>query len=209
MRNQLRILPWNYLKRIVIVDKELGMVEYEAGQCVVCELNRNRLNPVFARGDNTDFMICGMVPGPDENKAGLPFVGRSGQLLDVILSDVQLLNKVYITNIVKCALTPGIPLKQEWIDGCILFLLAQIGRLKPKVIMTLGADATNGLLGNLLDTKIGDLRGRAHDYMGTHVVPTYHPSYLLRGGSVQHKHYSRVKEDFELAKFIWEDKQNG
>jgi len=191
------------------MDKQLEMVEHRAGKCTLCDLNSNRIKPVFARGDLTDFMICGMVPGPDENKVGLPFVGRSGQLLDVILSDMQLLNKVYITNIVKCALTPGIPLQQQWIDNCILYLLAQISRLKPKVILTLGADATNGLLGNPLDTKIGDLRGRAHDYMGTHVVPTYHPSYLLRGGGVQHKQYGRVKEDFEMAKFIWEDKTNG
>lgn len=191
------------------MDKELDMVVYRAGKCTLCDLHSNRINPVFARGDQTDFMICGMVPGPDENKAGLPFVGKSGKLLDVILSDTQLLGKVYITNIVKCALTPGIPLQQDWIDSCILYLLAQISRTKPKVILTLGADATNGLLGNPLDTKIGDLRGRAHDYMGTHVVPTYHPSYLLRGGGVQHKHYSRVKEDFDMAKFIWEDKQNG
>lgn len=191
------------------MTQALKMVEERAGVCTLCELNSNRINPVFARGNTTDFMICGMVPGPDENKVGVPFIGRAGQLLDVILGDVQLLDKVYITNIVKCALTPGIPLKQDWIDNCIMFLLAQIGKTRPKVIMTLGADATNGLLGNPLDTKIGDLRGRAHGYMGTHVVPTYHPSYLLRGGGVNHKQYSKVIEDFELAKFIWEDKQNG
>lgn len=193
-------------KQSVIVDKELEMVEYRAGKCTLCELHNNRLNPVFARGSSADFMICGMVPGPDENKAGSPFVGRAGKLLDVILEEIALLNKVYITNIVKCALKPGIPLQQDWIDSCILYLLAQISKIKPKVIMTLGADATNGLLGNPLNTKIGDLRGRAHDYMGTHIVPTYHPSYLLRGGGVEHKHYGRVIEDFELAKFIWEDK---
>ena len=188
------------------MDKQLEMIEHRASKCTLCELNTNRIKPVFARGDVTDFMICGMVPGPDENEGGLPFIGRSGQLLDVILSDMQLLNQVYITNIVKCALKPGIPLQQDWIDNCILYFLAQVSRIKPKVILTLGADATNGLLGNPLDTKLGDLRGRAHAYMGTHVVPTYHPSYLLRGGGVQHKHYSRVREDFELAKFIWGDK---
>jgi DNA polymerase len=183
------------------------MVEYRASTCTLCDLYYNRIKPVFARGEHTDFMICGMVPGPDENEIGMPFVGKAGKLLDVILSDTQLLDKVYITNIVKCALKPGIPLQQNWIDNCIIYLLAQISRIQPKVILTLGADATNGLLGNPLDTKIGDLRGKAHDYMGTHIVPTYHPSYLLRGGGVQHKHYGRVKEDFELAKFIWEDKQ--
>lgn len=188
------------------MSEDLSMVEQQAAICTACELYAHRIKPVFARGAAVDFMICGMVPGPDENKVGRPFVGRAGQLLDAILDDVQLTNKVYITNIVKCALKPGIPLKQDWIDSCLVFLLAQIALIKPKVILTLGADSTNGLLGNALDTKIGDLRGRAYDYMGTHVVPTYHPSYLLRGGGTQHKQYSRVKEDFELAKFIWEDK---
>lgn len=189
------------------MHQDLKIITYACSICTLCELHQGRIQPVFDRGNYTDFMVCGMVPGPDENKAGMPFVGRAGRLLDVILNDTQLLNKVYITNIVKCALTPGIPLKQDWIDNCTVYLLAQIARIKPKVIMTLGADATNGLLGNPLDTKIGDLRGRAHNYMSTHVVPTYHPSYLLRGGGVRHKQYDRVKEDFELAKFIWEDKQ--
>jgi len=186
------------------MSQELDMVEGRAAVCTLCELNSNRIKPVFSRGDTTDFMICGMVPGPAENRAGVPFIGRSGQLLDVILDEVQLVGKVYITNIVKCALTPGVPLKQEWIDSCIIFLLAQIGKTRPKVIVTLGADATNGVLGNPLDTKVGDLRGKAHVYMGTHVVPTYHPSYLLRGGGVNHKQYSKVIEDFKLAKNIWE-----
>ena len=189
------------------MDERLLMVEKRAAGCTLCELHTNRIKPVFSRGDSTGFMVLGMVPGPDENEAGSPFVGRAGNLLDIILGDTDLIGKVYITNIVKCALKPGIALKQDWIDNCILYLLAQISRLQPKIILTLGADATNGLLGNPLDTKIGDLRGRAHDYMGTHVVPTYHPSYLLRGGGVQHKQYSKVIEDFELAKFIWEDKQ--
>jgi DNA polymerase len=185
---------------------DLLMVEEVASKCALCELHCNRINPVFSRGPASDFVICGMIPGPDENKAGSPFVGRSGQLLDMILNRLHLADCVYITNIVKCALSPGISLKQEWIDSCIVYLLAQLELLAPKVVITLGADATNGLLGNPLATKIGDLRGKAHSYMGIHVVPTYHPSYLIRGGGTEHRHYGRVKEDFELAKFIWQAK---
>ena len=188
------------------MDKDLINVEYVAGKCELCELSSNRMTPVFARGEETDFMVCGMVPGNEENRVGIPFIGRAGQLLDIILDDIGMHDKVYITNIVKCALKPGIPLKQDWIDHCIVYLLAQISRLKPKVILTLGADATNGLLGYSLDTMIGGVRGKQLDYMGTHVVPTYHPSYLLRGGGVKHKYYSRVVDDFKLAKNIWETK---
>lgn len=188
---------------------DLDTVEQHAAACTMCELNINRIKAVFARGNSSDFIICGMVPGPDENKIGSPFVGRAGQLLDIILDQTELTDKVYITNIVKCALKPGISLQQDWIDNCIQYLLAQIFILQPKVIITLGGDATNGLLGLPLDTKIGQLRGKAHDYLDMYVVPTYHPSYLIRGGGVQHKQYDKVIEDFELAKFIWEDKKNG
>jgi len=189
------------------MDQVLNTIEQAASECRLCQLCNNRIKPVFARGSFTDFIICGMVPGPAENRAGTPFIGRAGQLLDTILIESHLADRVYITNIVKCALKPGISLKQEWIDSCIIYLLGQIAQLQPKVILTLGADATNGLLGNPLDTKIGDLRGKAHNYMNTHVVPTYHPSYLVRSGGTEHKHYNRVLEDFELAKFIWEDKR--
>lgn len=186
---------------------ELHTAEKAASECTHCALHQNRIKPVFARGVCIDFMICGMVPGPDENKAGFPFVGRSGQLLDVILEQTELVDKVYITNIVKCALKPGISLQQEWIDQCLAYLLVQIIELNPKVIITLGGDATNGLLGLPLDTKMKDLRGKVHEHLNIHVVPTYHPSYLLRGGGKKHKQYESVIKDFELAKFIWEDKR--
>lgn len=185
---------------------DLQLAEFTAGQCELCSLHTNRLSPVFARGPETDIMICGMVPGPEENKAGIPFIGRAGQLLDKILDDVGLLDKVYITNTVKCALRPGIPLKQDWIDHCLPYLIIQINELRPKVIITLGADATNGLLGQPLDTKIGNMRGVPTHHLNTNVVPTYHPSYLLRGGGTRHKHYNRVIKDFEMAKYVWEDR---
>jgi DNA polymerase len=190
------------------VFEGLKNVEYAASICTLCELHQGRIKPVFAKGDpRSRFLICGMVPGPEENKEGVPFVGRAGGMLGVILAEVGLPG-VYITNFVKCALKPGIPLTQHWIDCCSPFILTQILAIQPKIIITLGADSTNALLGLPLDTKIGSTRGRAHEYFNTHVVPTYHPSYLIRGGGIKHKHYGRVIEDFELAKFIWEDKKD-
>jgi DNA polymerase len=155
-------------------------------------------------------MIIGMVPGPEENEIGLPFVGPAGKLLESILNAIDIHSEdVYITNTVKCALKPGIPLKEEWITACISFLISQIYLIRPNVIITLGADATNALLGLPLDTKIGDFRGKAAKYMGSqiYVVPTYHPSYLLRGGGQQHKHYSTVIKDFVFALEIAESEK--
>jgi DNA polymerase len=147
-------------------------------------------------------MICGMVPADEENKAGVPFVGRAGQLLDKILIEVGLNSDfdVYITNLVKCYLRAGLPLQQEWIDSCLPYIISQVGIIKPKVIITLGKDASFTLAA--LDNKltIGKVRGRVFDYLGgSKIVPTFHPSYLLRGGGENHRSYSDVIEDFLLA----------
>jgi DNA polymerase len=180
----------------------LNYIQGIAAECSLCSLYKNRKMPVFARGSGkSGIMIIGMVPGPEENEVGIPFVGPAGKLLEIILNSIDIpSNDVYITNTVKCALSPGIPLKEEWITSCIPFLISQIYLIRPNVIITLGADATNALLGLPLDTKIGDFRGKASKYMDQiYVVPTYHPSYLLRGGGQRHKHYSTVIKDFSFA----------
>jgi uracil-DNA glycosylase family 4 len=190
---------------------DLEQLEKAAAGCVSCELCEGRLNPVFAKGNfKSTVMICGMVPADEENKAGLPFVGRAGHLLDEILIDAGwALNDVYITNLVKCYLAAGLPLKSNWIDSCLPYLITQIGLIKPKVIITLGKDASSTLLA--IDSKIalGTIRKqRVYEYApGIKVIPTYHPSYLLRGGGKGHKSYSSVIDDFLLAKELSLDNQ--
>jgi DNA polymerase len=185
---------------------DLQKLETVAASCDLCNLHEGRINPVFAKGNpNSKIMICGMVPAHEENQAGIPFVGRAGKLLDDILLDVQWsLDNVYITNIVKCCLSPGISLKQPWIDACLPYLITQIGNIRPKVIITLGKDAACGLLG--IDTKVALGRIRKENVHGygrdIKVVATYHPSYLLRGGGKNHKNYLDVVEDFLLAEEI-------
>lgn len=184
---------------------DLEQLQTIAASCTLCSLHEGRLNPVFAKGDpNSKLIICGMVPADEENKVGLPFVGRAGQLLDKILSDVHwTLNEVYITNLVKCYLTAGLPLQQPWIDSCLPYLIAQIGIIKPKVILTLGKDATCTLLGIDTKTALGKIRKqKVYDYADIKVIPTYHPSYLLRGGGQNHRSYQDVVDDFLLAKEI-------
>ena len=179
-------------------------LESYASDCTLCSLHKGRLHPVFAKGNiNSNIFICGMVPAHEENKVGIPFVGRAGKLLDRILESCNLiLNDVYITNIVKCCLSPGISLKQDWIDCCLPYLVAQINEIKPKVIITLGKDASDGLFGRKTPS-MGSIRGKVFSYGDDiKIVPTYHPSYLLRGGGVNHKHMPRVLKDFELAKTI-------
>lgn len=182
----------------------LEELEVAAAQCELCNLNEGRNKAVFAKGNpESGVMICGMVPADEENKAGIPFVGRAGKLLDTILEDSGLgLSSVYITNLVKCYLAAGKLLQQDWIDACLPYLVAQIGMIRPKAIITLGKDASVSVLG--LDNKValGTIRKKKVYPYGkdTVVIPTYHPSYLLRGGGTKHKAYEDVVSDFKFAK---------
>lgn len=183
----------------------LELLQQRAAGCTACELHKGRNKPVFAKGNpSANVMICGMVPADEENKVGLPFVGRAGQLLDKILVDVGwTLEDVYITNLVKCYLAAGLPLNPSWVESCLPYLIVQIDLIRPKAILCVGKDASVALLGADPKTALGKLRGKVFDgAFGTRIVPTYHPSYLLRGGGIGHKSYPTVLEDFELAKEI-------
>ena len=181
---------------------DLQEVIDEAARCSQCELHTRREVPVFSKGSpDASLMVCGMCPGPEENKCGVPFVGRAGKLLDDILSDVGLsLSDVYITNIVKCFVQPGTPLKEDWVLPCLPYFINEISIVNPRVIITLGADASRALLNRPADTPLFKMRNKIYHY--THsidILSTYHPSYFIRNGGRKHIHYSRIIEDFNLA----------
>lgn len=179
----------------------LEKLELEISQCTNCDLHIDRRNSVFAKGDHTsDIMICGMVPANEENEMGVPFVGRSGKLLDTILDEVGLTGKVYITNLVKCFLAAGEKLDSSCIDACSSFLDRQILITRPKVIITLGGDASYYLTKSNAKS-LSDIRGDVFSYdKHTKIIPTYHPSYLLRKGGKSSQEYPTVLEDLRLAK---------
>ncbi len=177
-------------------------LQHIASNCKQCDLYKGRIKPVFAKGNNdAKIMICGMVPADDENKAGIPFVGRAGKLLDTILRDTGLtLNDVYITNLVKCYLAAGEPLQQDWIDNCMPYLINQIGIIRPRVIITLGKDSSTNLLGMENSTSLGSIQGKLFNYSDDiFIIPTYHPSYLLRKGGTKSGDYQKVLDVFQMA----------
>jgi len=181
----------------------LEQLEALAARCSLCGLHKGQIKPVFARGsEEADIVICGMCPGPDENRVGIPFVGPAGKILDEILNRTfSLKYKIYITNIVKCYVPVGTTLEEEWMAACLPYFIVQLELIKPKVIIALGKDVSNFLLNK--DEQMGSMRGHVHDYMGTKLICTYHTSYLARGGGVNHKHFNRVVGDFKKAlKFI-------
>ena len=181
---------------------DLNELRSTAALCRLCDLHAGRIKPVFDKGNpQAKLMICGMVPAHEENNVGTPFVGRAGKLLDDILSDSNLTSDdVYITNLVKCCLSPGKPLQEEWVAHCLPYIIVQIDLLKPKAILALGADASINLLGLDPKPKMWTIRGKVFSYSNdTLLIPTYHPSYLLRGGGKKHAKYDSVIDDVLLA----------
>ncbi|MBW8863442.1 MAG: uracil-DNA glycosylase [Verrucomicrobia bacterium] len=167
--------------------------------CVKCpNLASSRKSVVFGVGNiNAELMFVGEAPGADEDAQGEPFVGAAGQLLTKIITATGLSRAdVYIANILKCRPdTPGQtsgnrkPTPAE-IATCIPYLHEQIDLIRPKVIVALGGTAVEGLLSK---TGIMKLRGQWHTYRETPLMPTYHPSYLLRNQSLTEK------------RWVWED----
>jgi uracil-DNA glycosylase family 4 len=163
------------------IDK-LGELEEIAAHCTACSLAEGRTNVVFGAGSpDAEVLIVGEGPGQQEDETGLPFVGRSGQLLDKLLGEIGLRrDDIYITNVVKCR-PPGNrdPLADE-IDACKGYLKRQIEIIDPKVVITLGNFSTKLLLQTT--TGITRMRGRAYEWWGRFLVPTFHPAAALRGG---------------------------
>ncbi|MFM7469932.1 MAG: uracil-DNA glycosylase family protein [Nodosilinea sp.] len=152
--------------------------------CQRCDLAAGRTHVVVSRGNRTaPILIIGEGPGQQEDEQGLPFVGKSGQLLDQILAAVSLNPEqdVYICNIVKCR-PPGnrVPTPKE-ISACNGYLLEQIRLVNPKIILLTGATAVKGILG--FKEGISQLRGKWFEWQGYLCMPIFHPAYLLRNQS--------------------------
>lgn len=162
----------------------LGELRAEALHCTRCALASGRTQVVFGTGDpDADLMFVGEGPGAEEDRLGLPFVGRSGRLLDrLVLEEMGLTRDAcYIANVVKCRPPDNRDPKPEEITACRPWLEAQIDTISPSVIVTLGNFASR----LLLDTTDGitKLRGSVYRYRGgVRLVPTFHPAAVLRGG---------------------------
>jgi DNA polymerase len=158
----------------------LEKLEGLINQCTACNLHKGRNKFVFGSGNpNADVMVVGEGPGAEEDKQGLPFVGRAGKLLTDILKAINFeRDDVYIGNIVKCRPPDNRTPMPEEMETCLLYLKKQIEIIKPKVILCLGLTAAKGLL-NKRDS-LTSMRGKVFEFEDTKVMVTYHPAALLR-----------------------------
>ncbi len=178
----------------------LAELEREALGCQRCALAAGRTNVVFGMGDpNADLVLVGEGPGAEEDAQGLPFVGRSGRLLDrLLLEEIGITrDQCYVCNTIKCRPPANRDPLPDEIASCSPFLEGQLESIDPKVVITLGNFATKLLLQTT--EGITRVRGRTYPFRNGVLVPTYHPAAVLRGGAEQ---LAQMRADLVRAKAV-------
>lgn len=155
-------------------------LEADANQCRKCKLCQNRTNVVFGTGNKqADLMFIGEGPGADEDKQGIPFVGRAGKLMNMAFEAIGLKREeVYIANIVKCRPPGNRNPEDDEATVCLNYLRNQVILVKPKIVVLLGSVALKNILGK--EYGITASRGKWVEKRGIWYMPTWHPAALLR-----------------------------
>jgi DNA polymerase len=176
----------------------------EAGECTRCPLAETRTKVVFGAGNaDANLMFVGEAPGAEEDRQGLPFVGRAGSLLSELLDGIGLTREdVFVANVLKCR-PPGNRDPQPLeIESCHPYLERQIELIRPSVIGTLGNFATKLITGS--QTGITKVRGTAQIHtlggLPVFVMPLFHPAAALRTPSL----VETLREDFAVLRDLAE-----
>ena len=174
----------------------LSAIREDLGECTRCKLHtQGRRQVVFGAGSMTaEIMFVGEAPGADEDEQGVPFVGKAGQLLTKMIEGMGLRrDEVYIANVLKCRPPGNRNPEPDEIQTCQPFLFRQVASIQPRVVIALGAFAARTLLDS--QEPISKLRGRVFDFRGAQLIPTFHPSFLLRSPGNKREAW----EDLKLA----------
>jgi DNA polymerase len=172
---------------------DLASMAAALADCRLCRLCRGRTQVVFGAGSpSARVMFVGEAPGADEDRLGEPFVGRAGQLLNAMLRAIDLRREdVYIANVIKCRPPGNRDPQDDEVAACLPFLLAQVERIDPSVIVTLGRVSYRHLTGST--APISSYRGRWTTWRGRDLLPTFHPAYLLRNPAAKAQSWVDLK----------------
>lgn len=171
----------------------LGAFQAQIQGCLACGLGPKRKKFVFGEGpENARLVILGDAPGVDEDESGKPFSGNSGKLLDRILAAMgSSRQRAYLCHVVKCRTAPDQAPSAEELAACAGYLEHQLGLLKPTVICALGDQAAQALLGG--NEAMAKRRGKFGTWKGIPVMPSYHPSALLRDEALKRPAWEDMK----------------
>ncbi len=191
-------------------DITWALFEDQVSRCTLCPLHQGILHKVPGQGDRSSpLMLIGEGPGQVEDEEGLAFVGPAGQLLTRMLAAISLpRDRVYICNIVKCRPPHNRVPTDEEASACKLHLRIQTALIRPKVIVLLGATAAKYTLGP--DVRITRDRGTWFERKGVWMMPTYHPSALLRDPSKKREAWADMQalRDKLTALHLYDDLYN-
>jgi DNA polymerase len=174
------------LKQNTALPNDFENLQNIVYNCHLCELSKSRKNVVFGEGNiNAEVMFIGEGPGMMEDESGRPFVGRAGEVLTRMIENVLEIKRedVYIANIVKCRPPNNRVPTLEEASTCKEYLFKQLELIKPKIIVALGSTSYHHLTED--KTSISKIRGHVLKYHEYKLVPTFHPSYLLRNPSAK------------------------
>ncbi|MDD3803557.1 MAG: uracil-DNA glycosylase [bacterium] len=206
--NALQFEKKHFRKYIAVteeLEKEDTLLESDIMNCRKCSLYSTAVNKVIGSGNlSANIMLVGEAPGEEEDKRGVPFVGRAGEKLEEMLKYIGLSkNDVYICNVLKCRPPHNADPTREQEESCIVFLKRQIKLVKPKVILTLGRHAASAVLDkeskNMYEylNKVFEIDG------GIKVISTYHPAAILYSkGEAKNKIRIQVASDLVKLKGI-------
>lgn len=166
----------------------------EITNCQKCRLCAARTHAVPDEGNpHARLMFIGEGPGRDEDLTGRPFVGRAGQLLDKMIAAIGLSREeVYIANVVKCRPPQNRAPEMDEVAACMPYLRAQVGLIRPQVIVLLGSSALGAILGP--EHRITRERGAWIERKGVFFMPTFHPAALLRDESKKRPVWEDLKK---------------
>lgn len=176
----------------------LEAIRADLGECRRCKLCDGRKTIVFGVGNPTArLLFVGEAPGRDEDLQGEPFVGEAGKLLTKMIEAMTFQRQdVYICNVIKCRPPANRNPEADEIASCSPFLLRQIQAIAPQAIVALGTFAAQTLLASR--EPISRLRGRFHDYHGIPLMPTFHPSFLLRSPEKKREAWSDLQQVMKI-----------
>ena len=185
-----------------MVEKELLLLSHKVKNCTDCDLHLKRTNTVFGAGNPfAEIMLIGEGPGRDEDIQGVPFVGKSGKLLDKIIGACGFIrdDHIYIANIVKCRPPGNRDPEPNERESCLPYLHQQIKLINPKIIVLLGATALKSIIDP--EARITRVRGNWMEWENYLVMPTYHPSALLRNEGQKKDAW----EDFKMVYYKYRE----
>ena len=173
-------------------------------ECKKCRLCTNRTNIVLGEGNiNAKIMFIGEGPGADEDKQGVPFVGKAGQLMNKAFQALGInREEIYIANIVKCRPPSNRVPEEDEAQACLNYLRNQVVLIKPEIIVLLGSTALKTILGK--EYGITAVRGKWMEKNGIKYMPTWHPAALLRDENKKIEFWQDLKE---LKKYLKKKKK--